>query len=487
MKIRFFLKYIAFIFLAGTVFSACKDEPEQPDLPSIDDVVAVLSLAPTENGLYEVLTPVTFLLELLNLGDWQEEFLWAFPEGMTDENGNAIKTSDKKNPGALKFGNVGLQTVSLQIKLDKQPLEELTLEVPVAYNQEVPTLYYAVRRGNIMALKLAENLSPAIVNNPFDMGVFSGATPFNILFNEPTDELFILDAGVRFTFMNPVGGAPSIGDGDIRVMSADGSQVETVLINRGHEFNDPFFGFIYGDNLYYSDRNTGVISLPLSTRNLIKHYTLAEQLRVFANDRTCFHGNGINFGAINSGFFRKGDVWWWGKSGFNSIGGLFRFSDEDIHDFVASGSCNPSFPPLLAGVFIRGVLWDDINQMLYFTTIGITPQAGLFRATIAQLEAITRAVDIEPFRLRTEDGENLIPIVADGRGEGSFPHENIGIPQLALNRATGNVYFGFRSGNPNVESGLMRFNAATGYVEHVITGLEGITGVAINNNRSKLF
>ena len=65
--------------------------------------------------------------------------------------------------------------------------------------------------------------------------------------------------------------------------------------------------------------------------------------------------------------------------------------------------------------------------------------------------------------------------------------EFIGICQLALDEATGAVYFGLRSAYPDeVKSGLMRYNPNTGYIEHVVEGVE-VYGVAVNNTKSKLF
>jgi hypothetical protein len=70
-------------------------------------------------------------------------------------------------------------------------------------------------------------------------------------------------------------------------------------------------------------------------------------------------------------------------------------------------------------------------------------------------------------------------------GEGSSG-EFIGICQLALDDNDGSVYFGLRSADATVKSGLMRYNPASGKIEYVIQGIE-IYGVAINKTKSKLF
>jgi len=133
--------------------------------------------------LCEVLTTyVTFNVELPNPEGLSEEYTWTFPSGALDENGAPKESFVGKDPGKIKFSNVGSQQVKLQVKLGGRLLEEGILNVPVAYNSAVPTLYFAVKSGNIMALKLTNNAPATMKINPFDMGVKSGQHPLNILF-----------------------------------------------------------------------------------------------------------------------------------------------------------------------------------------------------------------------------------------------------------------------------------------------------------------
>ncbi len=67
--------------------------------------------------------------------------------------------------------------------------------------------------------------------------------------------------------------------------------------------------------------------------------------------------------------------------------------------------------------------------------------------------------------------------------------EPVGICQLALDEATGCVYFGYRPDPNNTTAppaGLMRYNPAIGKVETVIEGVE-IYGVTLNQTPTKLF
>ena len=464
----------------------------------INDIVPILTLIPSDDpeGLHEVLnTPVIIDAHVPQpRPGMTAEYYWIFPEGTYDHAGNPISSFTGRNPfenGGVIFSSVGSQLVRLQVRLDGRLLEEGRINVPIALNVPAPTVYFAIRNANLQALKIPALPPAGVIINPFDMGVNSGRTPFNILFNDTEDggEIFLLDAGARFTFENVPNDADGTigGDGRIRVMSADGQRVGTFLINDGHAFNDPFFGYIHGGHLYFASRNRGVMRLPLDTRDRVLNYSSRNAPWFFANHMTGYNGNGISYGAVNSGFIRKGEVWWWGKSTFNANFGIFRFRNSDIFPDVSPGSRPaPADGALLPGVPIRALMWDEARGLLYFTTIGTTP--GLFRATIAELEAVTAPAGINPFRLRMANGAELPVITETGRGEGSAPFELIGISQLALDEATGNVYFGFRSNEPAVvPSGLMRFNHSTGFIEHVIEGIEGITGVTINNTPRRLF
>ena len=468
----------------------------------INDIVPLLSIDMTRapaDSIFEVLnTPVSIIAVVPQpVPGMRAEYTWLFPAG-TYRDGQPITTSTEANPfenHGITFNSVGSQQVRLQVRLftenhpEGRDLTDGVINIPIAFNAPAPTLYFARRNANVQALKIPADPG-GITINPFDMGVNSGRTPFNILYHNR--EVFLLDAGINFTWQNYASDATEGGDGRIRVMSADGTRVGTVLVNEGHAFNDPFFGYIRGTYLYYSNRNTGVLRVPLSARDRVTGYSTANAPWFFANDRTGWHGRGISFGAINSAFLQVGDVWWWGKSTFNASHGVFRFRDSDISDrWVAPNSPTvpaPASGAILSGVPIRALLWDATRGFMYFTTVGAN--SGIFRATLEDMETLTNVrlnAPGNPYRLLMENGENLTVITATGRGEGTPLLEVIGISQLALDEATGNVYFGFRSGNPNITSGLMRFNHSTGFVEHVLYGVEGITGVTINNTPSRLF
>jgi PKD repeat protein len=446
----------------------------------IKDIVPIMTVDPIEGGICEVLsTAVSISVELPNPEELTEEYLWIFPDGTTDESGNVVATSAAQNPGKLKFGHVGSQAVRLQVKLGGRTLEEGKVNVPVAYNKEVPTLYYAVKGGNIMALKLVNDKPSGMNINPFDMAVSSGKHPLNILFNDPS--LYILDCGQQFTYVDDADGV--LGDGRITVMEKDGSKVETMLSNSGAAFNDPFYGYIEGSFLYFANRNTGISRIGLADRNKI--YSTADYPYFVQNALLGYYNNGWSYGAMNACFGKVEGTWYWCKT-YNGLG-IYRFTDADIlKETTTGGLPAPAAGIVLSGTSPKSFVYDKTNKVIYFSLYN-TPLEGVYRCTIDQLNAIgdVSPTKLSPYLLKTAANKTVTPITEAGKGEGSSG-EFIGICQMAIDEATGCVYFGLRSGDSTMKSGLMRYNPATGKLEYVIEGIE-VYGVAINNTPSKLF
>ncbi|VBB48053.1 conserved hypothetical protein [uncultured Paludibacter sp.] len=444
----------------------------------ISDIKPIVKLNPIAGGLCEVLnTPVSFSVVLPNPEGLSEEYTWYFPEGTLDANGNTITSFQGEDPGQIKFSNVGSQKIILASKLGGRTLDEVYVNVPVAYNKEVPTLYYAVKAGNIMALKLANDAPVGMKILPFDMGTKSGQHPLNILFNDSS--LYVLDCGKQFTFVDDQDG--NLGDGRIIVMSKDGAKVETMLTNSGTAFNDPFYGYIEGNKLYFSDRNTGIATISLKDRN--KSMVRTDFPYYVENSRLGYYGQGLSYGAMNACFGKVNGTWYWCKT-FNG-NGIFRFTDADILKTSITGNgVLPTSGVALDGMSPKSFVWDSRNQVIYFT-IWDTGYEGLYRCTLDQLNAIKARTDLAPYKKTLANGKTVTPITEAGKGEGSSG-EFIGICQLALDENTGCVYFGLRSADTSVKSGLMRYNPAKGYIEHVIEGVE-VYGVSVNKTKSKLF
>lgn len=453
----------------------------------ISDITPLLTMNPIEGGVCEVLSSqVTFSLELPNPKERQEDYAWIFPEGTTWADGSAITDTVRvRIPEPVIFSNVGSQTVRLQTKLDGRALEEVSLKVPVGYNQDVPTLYYAVRGGNIMALKLASDAPEGMKIMPFDLGVSSGQHPFNILFADSS--LYVLDAGKQFYYVDDADGV--LGDGKISVISKDGTKVETLLSNVGQAaFDDPFYGYIEDGVLYFSNRNTGIVAVNTKDRN--RMYSKSEFPYFVEHATLEYYKNGWDYGCIGGMLGKVEGTWYWCK--FYNGNGIFRFTDGDIlKSATAQGVNAPAAGIALKSMKPKSFAYNSKTKEFFFTVFDVATN-GFYRCpTIADLDAISKQADLAPYKVMHASGKGLEVNVSGSPAlyEGTVS-EVVGVTQLVVDETTGCVYFGYRNpGNgdvTNAPSGLMRYNPATGKVETVIEGVE-IYGVTINPNPSKLF
>ena len=403
----------------------------------ISDLKPVMGINPFE-GVCEVLTTkVSFNINLPNPKNRTATYKWIFPEGTTDAEGNLLETSEKELPGEVIFSNVGSQTVTLQVALDGRQLEDASINVQVGYNKEVPTLYYAVKDGNIMALKLAADAPEGMKIMSYDLGLSSGSHPFNLLFADSL--LYVLDCGKQFYYV------------------------------------------------YYANRNTGIIPVPLTDRN--KKYSSSEYPYHVQHSTLEYYNNGWGYGCIGGCFGKIDGTWYWCKT-YNGTG-IFRFTDADILPTTTTQGTNaPAAGIALSSMCPKSYAYNKATGEFFFT-LWDEGYGGFYRCpTIADLDAIgNKKANLAPYKVLHESGLGLEPIIsgkpAAYEGTSSEP---VAICQLALDEATGCVYFGYRSpgDDTNAPSGLMRYNPATGKVETVIEGVE-IYGLVINQNPSKLF
>ena len=445
----------------------------------ISDIKPILLLDSIDGGLCEVLTTeVSFSVDLPNPENLDAVYNWVFPENTTDEKGNVITKFAGENPGKVRFGNVGSQFVKLNVTLGGRSLEEVTLNVQVAYNKDVPTLYYAEKGGNIMALKLASDAPEGMKVEPFDMGVKSGQHPLNIVFADSL--LYILDCGLQFTYINDIDGV--MGDGRITVMSKDGSVVETMVSNAGGAaFEDPFYGYADKQNLYVGGRLTGFYKIGLKERNVT--YSLNDYPYYVQNNTLGYYNKGTGYSSMNACIGKVGDVWYWCKT--NEGKGIVRFTDSDIlKETVKETDPVPAAGIALSGMDVKSFVYDKNSGAFYFALYGIG-RDGVYRcASIAELDNVS-ATNLANYQCKTADGRVLTLITETGKGEGGTG-EFIGICQMAIDETTGDVYFGLRSGDASMKSGIYRYNATSGVLESVVEGVN-VYGVAINQTPSKLF
>ena len=449
----------------------------------ISDIKPIVTLI-QEDSLCEVMTSyISFEVELPNPDNLEAEYQWTFPEGTTNEAGDPVASfvGLPEDLGKVKFAKVGSQTVSLQVVLGGRNLEAVKKNVQVALDTVAPTLYYATVKGNIMAVKIPATPTEGVVIEPYDMGVSSGQHMFNMLCHE--NKLYCLDAGKQYYYINDADGV--LGDGQITIMAADASTIETMISNvGGPAFQDPFFGYIENGNLYYSDRNTGLITVPLSTRNAT--YSAAAFPYWVQNNTLGYYGKGLSYGAISSNLIKIDDTYYWGKT-FNGRG-IWRFKAEDVltaADDKAPAPASGSLMTSMGTSFPKSFTYNPATQEFFLAVYGTGE--GFYKMTIPELEAVKDAKGLASYAKYFADGSactQRVPTASTKDTEGAAPDEPVGITQLAIDEVTGRVYFALRS--DDVKSGIVYYDPADDKLHYLVEGVEAYA-VTINPNQSKLF
>lgn len=460
----------------------------------IYDIAPVLSVV-EQSAETVVINEVAVLLDIAlpNPENLECKYVWKFPEGTMLEDGTAIteftgySRSDGTvdNPGKLKFKNIGSQKIELQTWFDvngeNRRLEDSYVNVQVGSSIPCPTLYYAVFGGNIKAYKLVDltRLPPGTKNMAFDMGVSSGNMPTTLVFAtvEEKDFVYILDCGKQYYYVNDENGV--LGDGKISVMTADGTDVSTMVTNVGGQaFNDPFQGFSDGTYLYYTDRNTGIRRLPLTTRGERESTVFSSNAGYFCvNNMLNYYGNGIAYGAIHTGLLQdKSGVFWWGKN--YSGNGIYRFRTSDIGEASATKTGPIPFPILLQATQPRAFTIDEeIGNLYVWMCKGGTPGPGFCCYPLPGPESGLTYDNFTTF------------VTMEANPENTTADEGVYTTQFAVDQATHYVYFGFRaaSSEKTYTTGLKYFDPTTKKVVDFNGNRERILGLCVNPRATSLF
>lgn len=465
----------------------------------IYDIVPSLSVDQQSTEIIEYNnTTLTFALELPNPENLRVRYEWTFPEGTVDEAGNKVETfvgySDENGnieyPAPVKFTNIGSQRVDIATYFDvdgeNRRLENTYLNVQVGYDKPVPTLYYAQRSGNIKAMKIIDDLPKGVKVLPYDLGVPTGSTVFNLVYadlpatnedGESTTEgyIYILDAGKQYYYINDEDGV--LGDGLITAMRTDGTGVNTVITNvGGAAFNDPFRGVAYNGNLYYSDRNTGFSSIALTARGEVQGKNSANNRDsyVMTNQRTPYYGRGLAYGAITCALARDSKGCWWCGKNYNGVG-IFRFKDTDIYATQADAEkVAIPYPIVLPDMKISTFAIDEKNNRLFCWRT--TPNPGFLEYPLPTGE------------LKPADFVKYVAMDADPVN--TTADEGLFTTQLAVDNNTGKVYFCFRptaTDESKVPAGIVVYDPATGKCAPYGNTNDLGTGIVINPNPTKLF
>lgn len=463
----------------------------------IYDIAPVLSVtSQTEPVVVINDVQVNLGIELPNPENLICKYVWKFPEGtktadgteLTEFVGYSHEDGTIDNPGAISFKNIGSQKIELQTWFDvngeNRRLEDSYVNVQVGTPDPCPTIYYAELGGNIKAYKLVDmsKLPKGTKNLPFDMGVNSGNMPTQLVFaTEKTDagaeqdNVYILDCGKQYYYVNDEDN--TLGDGKITVMAADGSNVNVMITNVGGQaFNDPFQGCTDGTYLYYTDRNTGIRQIPLSTRGARESTIYSSTAGYFVvNNQLAYYQQGISYGAIHTGLYiDKSGMFWWGKN--FSGNGIYRFKTSDIGK-TGAGVKIPH-PIVLYLTQPRAFTLDEeLGKLYVWMTKGNTPGVGFCEYDIPAADQTVEGSNYNKFINMEADPIN------------STADEGVFTTQFAVDPNTHYVYFGFRAlpSDKTYTTGLMYYDPATKTVHKYMDNNDKILGVCINPRKTALF
>lgn len=455
----------------------------------IADIKPLLSINPIEGGICEVnTTSVSFSLEVPNPKNKKLTYKWTFPEGTKNLAGDSLVTSEEQLPGELIFGNVGSQTVRLQVTMDGRALEEGVVNVPVGYNKPVPTLYYAVQGGHIMALKIINDSIGDMKVNPFDLGLSSGQHPLNLLFKDSS--LYVIDCGAQFTYANEAVQA-SGGDGKISVIAKDGSKLETMISNAGQAaFEDPFFGCIEGEDLYFVNRITGMVKVPLSTRNAV--YSASEYPYYAQRTTLGYYNSGWTYSTFSAGIAKINGLWYWCNYA-PPASGIFRFKDSDIlKSTTGADAPAPKSGILLPALTTKSFAYSSVSNKFAFT-LWNSVSGGFYVASEAELDEASAAKSVVDAVKVYKKNYNGLEFTPNSSGSPSILEgttaEPIGICQIAYDEINDCMYFAYRNSHNDVTcapTGIYRYSFATDAVDLLLEG-PNVFGLVVNNTPSKLF
>ena len=476
----------------------------------ISDIVPKLSIDSVSNNdeLIELnKTAISFNLALPNPENLKVKYEWYFPEGTSYEDGSAVpdnmfvgyadETGKVDYPAQMvKFKNIGSQQVLIRTYFDiegeNRRLADTYLNVQVASSVEAPTLYYACKKGNIKAMKLIDQslLPEGTQILPYDMGVSAGEMPANILYGEydATDEegntvkqqcIYILDRGKQYIYVNDTGSV--LGDGKITAMNVDGTNVNTVVSNVGKAaFMDPYFGFISGRELYYSDRHYGISKIDIATRGQAESQNSGDaQYRgsyVWQNNLLPYYNRGVAWGSFSRGLYRdaKG-VWWWGIRYGGK--GVFRFTEADIKltQNEAQAAALPPYDIILGDLNLASFAIDEVNGAIYAWNTDAAG-GGFYHY---ELPGDTGKPTLVKHEAMSANPEN------------SSAEETICTSQFAVDSEGKRVFFAFRPETgaelKYTKAGIYYYDLTDNTIKTYGVSTDEAFGICINPNPSKLF
>ena len=143
------------------------------------------------------------------------------------------------------------------------------------------------------------------------------------------DKLYIFDAGTQLNYIESKDAIEGEA-GSIKTYSPSAVSTSTVINFTDQAYDDAYFGFVDGENIYWADRNNDVTSVAVGTEN--KEFTFVENTRGNGNSDEYpvtykTSGIGMGWGAYNGAIQKMENEDWYESSPHK--GGIYKFTVAD--------------------------------------------------------------------------------------------------------------------------------------------------------------
>jgi len=295
-------------------------------------------------------------------------------------------------------------------------------------------LYYAGEDGNLHAVYADGG------TDVYDVG----GAPHTFQLSQFKNRIYGASAGKKFVYSLTAG---SEGDGKLFYISQVGGNIfqAVVLDNYGlNAYKDPFGLYIYGDDLFVSDRNVAIRKVKADAIAL----NSATYPSWMENNWMGFYNQEWTYGNIKSGWsITQGPdnkPLYWLAIKFNGMG-IYRFTDENVGsaDKLGSRPENGVFlnqcAPIITTIFI-----DEAHKHLYvyLETDGGNEEnvakGGVYRIGLDELEANPNPARFNDLNWVLVDGSPV-------KYEGSSTNEHVGISQFSADEKGEYLYWCYRA------------------------------------------
>lgn len=361
----------------------------------------------------------------------------------------SAEISDTLVGATVNYTFVTEGTYDITMFVDEVERKQKAVEVGFIPYQSSKKLYASVIGKNIFEIDLSATDKQAV-----DTEILAGSNAMTIKW--ANRKLFIFDAGIRLGWS---GASDYDGDEGFIKTWDPARESETTLINfTPRAYDDAYFGYVEGANVYWADRNFDVTKISVSSRDLQFTYDDEQDAAQGQYNSADFPSewSGLDYGtlagaesyAYNGGFQRVESGEWYAALTSHGSGGIYKIAAD-----------YSTIEKILADYYVGDL--QVVGNKIYFVSLALN---GLNEAGIY-------VCNIDGSDVTLIDGT----IRKDLSGSGVWAHSSI-----AVDEEGGKVYWTHRADtvlNPDDKSGIKSCNLDGSGIE-LVAEIEDAIGLA---------